>query len=562
MIIIAFSILDFKNKEAQNFDFKAGTNLIVSKGNTKGKSSLLKSMYYTLGFDVHQFPSNWNINFMYFQIEVLINNVKYNITRQKNIFRVSDVEVPLNVKEYSEWLQHKLEIKMQLANTHTKHLYEAYSSAVILPFYIDQDDSWDGGIYRNVTNTLNQYTRIPADIFKSVFNLSNYELLELQNSLTNYSKEKNTVVSTIKSLLNVLEDYRHENADVPTVSKIDKIALNKDIDRYLQMQNELNEQIVKYKMKLLNKQEMLDLQKQELSELEQLLKMNKKRYNSIETECQYCHSKLTKEQSLTRLDLSNNYFEISLLKEEIEKEVVKLTNEIIIFESQQNSIESKIDEIHRRIQNSKDLLTIDDYVKATAKKEASNELESLVDKQVLSKYNLEEKIKVLRREINKLKKEKESLREIIERDYTDLVFEIKKVLNDLNDTKLDLSELNLDELKFLEFKKISGSGMDKNKKFLAYYLIYFSLLRKYSSYIIPFCMDSFIKNEITGETAKKMFEAIEKYFFDTNQSFFSIVSENLKHLEFVDSYNKINVEGKLLVRDKYDEIALKFKFDS
>lgn len=83
MIIIAFSILDFKNKEAQNFDFKAGTNLIVSKGNTKGKSSLLKSMYYTLGFNVHQFPSNWNINFMYFQIEVLINNVKYNITRQK-----------------------------------------------------------------------------------------------------------------------------------------------------------------------------------------------------------------------------------------------------------------------------------------------------------------------------------------------------------------------------------------------------------------------------------------------------------------------------------------------
>lgn len=83
----------------------------------------------------------------------------------------------MNVKEYSEWLQHKLEIKMQLANTHTKHLYEAYSSAVILPFYIDQDDSWDGGIYRNVTNTLNQYTRIPADIFKSVFNLSNYELL-------------------------------------------------------------------------------------------------------------------------------------------------------------------------------------------------------------------------------------------------------------------------------------------------------------------------------------------------------------------------------------------------
>ncbi len=553
MIIIAFSILDFKNKEAQNFDFNKGTNLIVSNGNTKGKSSLLKSMYYTLGFDVRQFPSNWNVDSMYFQIEVLINNVRYSITRQKDIFRVSDIDVPMNVKEYSEWLQQKLEIKMQLANTRTKNLYDAYSSAVILPFYIDQDDSWDGGIYRNVTNTLNQYTRIPEDIFKSVFNLSNYELLELQNSLTNYTKEKNMIVSTIESLLKVLKDYRKENADVPTVSKIDNLALNSDINRYLQMQNELNEEIAKYKVKLLKKQEMLDMQKQELSELEQLLEMNKKRYKSIEAECQYCHSKLTTEQSLTRFNLSNNYFEISLLKEETEKEIKKLTNEIAEFELKQNIIESKIDEIHLRIQNSKNLLKIDDYVKATAKNETFKELENLVDKQVLSKNNLEEIMKLLRKKINKLKKEKKSLKEIIEQNYINLVCEIKEVLTDIN----------LVELKFLDFKKISGSGMDKNKKYLAYYLIYFSLLRKSSSYTIPFCMDSFIKNEITGQTAKKMFKAIEKYFFDTNnQSFFSIVSENLKHLELVDSYNKIKVEGKLLAKDKYDEIALKFKFDS
>jgi len=134
-----------------------------------------------------------------------------------------------------------------------------------------------------------------------------------------------------------------------------------------------------------------------------------------------------------------------------------------------------------------------------------------------------------------------------------LVFEIKKVL----------TSVNMNELKFLDFKKISGSGMDKNKKYLAYYLVYFSLLRKSSSYMFPFCMDSFIKNEITGETAREMFEAIEKYFFDTNnQSFFSIVSENLKHLEYEDNYNKIEIDGKLLSKDKYDDIALKIKFDS
>ena len=77
-------------------------------------------------------------------------------------------------------------------------------------------------------------------------------------------------------------------------------------------------------------------------------------------------------------------------------------------------------------------------------------------------------------------------------------------------------------------------------------------------------MDSFIRNEISGKSAQEMFEAIEKYFFDdNNQSFFLIVSDNnLKHLKNENNYSKIQVHGKLLSKDKYDEIALKFKFDS
>src|SRR5699024_8283643 len=107
MIIESFSILDFRTKEARTFEFQNGTNLIISNGNTEGKSSLLKSLYYTLGFDVRQFPSGWNKDDMYFQVRVNIGNQKFNITRQKNSFRVSDNDEIMNVKEYSEWLSQK-----------------------------------------------------------------------------------------------------------------------------------------------------------------------------------------------------------------------------------------------------------------------------------------------------------------------------------------------------------------------------------------------------------------------------------------------------------------------
>ncbi|MBC2242863.1 hypothetical protein HCB25_02220 [Listeria booriae] len=552
MIIKSFSIVDFKNKEAQNFCFESKTNLIVSRSNTQGKSSLLKSMYFTLGFDVRQFPSGWDINDMYFQMEVRIADSDYTITRQKDIYRVSDEVDSMSVKEYSEWLQKKLNINMKLANVYTKKLSNVYSSAFILPFYIDQDDSWDGGMYKRVSDTLNQYSGIPKNVFESVLSLSNIEIDELQNTLTNSRKEKNTAKSIINNFFKIVEEYKEENENIDGVTRIDKEALKKEIDRYLRLVNDFNEEATDYKVKLLNKQEILDMQKQELSELDQLLKMNRKRYNSIETECKFCHSQLTVEQSLTRLDLSNNEFEISLLKDEVQKEIQKLTGEIKEFKLKQIIVERKVDAINSKIQKSKELLTIDDYVKVTAKKEAINEMENLIEKQILMKHRLEETIKVLIKKIKELKSEKRELRMSLEKDYDIQISHVKSIL----------TGVNLNELKFLEFKKIEGSGMNKNKKYLAYYLVYFNLVKKYGSYKIPFCIDSFIKNEIAGDNAIEMFGAVENYFFDDNiQSFFSIVSDNLKHLKHEKDYNKVVVSGKLLSKDRYDDISLKFNFE-
>lgn len=253
MKIKTFSIIDFKNLKAANFSFGKGNNLIISDDNTQGKSSLLKSMYYALGFDVRQFPSGWNYKDMYFQLEVEIDKKNYTITRQQDTYRVNDIKDSMNVKEYSIWLQRKLNIDMRLLNTRTRELFNAYSSAIILPFYIDQDDSWDGGLYRNVSDTMNQYANIPSDIFKSIFSLSSLKLLELQNKKTVVMKEKKTVVLTIEGLTNAFKDYEKEHEDLPEVFKFDKDKLEKDIQRYLKIQNEFNDKVVKHKVKLLDR---------------------------------------------------------------------------------------------------------------------------------------------------------------------------------------------------------------------------------------------------------------------------------------------------------------------
>lgn len=542
MRIKSFSIVDYKNKEAVSYSFSNKVNLIVSSDNTMGKSSLLKSLYFNLGFKIKQFPSKWNTEDMFFQVEVTFNKKSHIISRQNNIFKIDGNADPLNEREYSDWLQEQLAIEMQLPNVRTKELYSAYSSAVILPFYVDQDDSWDGIMYRRVSDALGQYSNIPQTIFEYLFGLSDIEIQELQNSVNSAIKSLSEINSNINSLERLIEKYHKEVSEVPA---IDKDALQQEIAYYLKLLNENNEKTIKFKVKLINDREILDKQKQELAELDKLLRLNSKRYKEIQSICNYCHSNLTDEQSLTRLNLSNNKFEIQYLRDEVSRNILNLERKIENTQMDKENIMNEIDRISTNIKKSKELLTIEEYVNAKAKTIAMKEMNDFIQNELLNKSITDAEIKKLKAEIERLKKEKEILKEKITLSYNSKLNDMKTVLHDI-DTK---------ELDFLSFKKIKGSGMDKNKKYLAYYLTYMSLIDSFGVYKLPFCIDSFIKNEITTESAKQMFIAIEKYLFtNENQVFFSLVKQNKQHLNNLDEYKIIDVGNRVLSKDKYEEV--------
>jgi len=547
MIIESLKIIDYKEKTAASYNFSDGTNLIVSDGNKKGKSSLLKSIYYTLGFDIRQFPSGWNVGDKVFQLKVKFENeLSHTITRQGDMYKVDSDDTPLSSKEYSAWFQDVLGIDMKLPNTKTKELHSVYSSAVILPFYIDQDDSWDGAIYRKVSDSLGQYSDVPKGIFEYLFSISDIEVQELQNKINQYTELIKECDNAIKNLGKVLSNYMEKISDITEVPEIDKEKLNEDIKHYLGLLNTYTEKALEYRIKLVKKSEKLDFQRQDYDELSQLLKMNKKRHKDIECECKYCHSKLTQEQSLTRLGLNNNEFEIIFLKDKVFKNIENLEREVAETKLLKSEIDLKVDELNDRIKESKELLTIDEYINARAKTVAVTEMEKTVEKEKLSKIDYESKKKEKQAEKRNLLKEKADLREKVLTSFE----------NVKNKIKVTLSLSNSDDFSFLQFKKIDGSGMDKNTKYLGCYLMYFSLIEKYGVYQIPFCMDSFIKNEISGDTAEALFSAIEKYFLPLkNQVFFSMVTDNLKYLTDTKNYRTIQIEEHLLNEENYESIS-------
>lgn len=553
MIINSMIIIDMNKKSAREFVFSDNVNLIVSQGNTEGKSSVIKSIYYALGYEIKTFPRGWNIKDMYIQLQCEIDDEIYFISRKDTVFRISgkNINQTMDLKTFSNWLQDKLKIDMKLPNRRTKELYRAYASAVLLPFYIDQDNSWDGKLYIESAKNITQYSEVPTKVMEYVLGLSSNEIQAISDEINQLKKEIQESNYIIKGLDQTILEHRNLLNQAMVVSEIDKYKLKDEIEYYLSLINQYNNQATKYKVKILNKQSILNNQKQELAELNELLKMNNKQYEEIKIKCRHCHSKLTTEQSLTRLQLSNEKLHIQYYKEEIMFEIKKTEEEISRLLNINADIFKDIDRLNENIREYKKLLTIDEYIDFKSKSLALSGLENFRNQEQRNKDEKEKRKKILDKKLRDTKKVNRERKESIVDRYNLVLGNIKK----------EFSDVNMDDIKCLNFKAIDGSGIERNKQYLAYYLAYFALLKDFSIYKLPICMDSFIKNEISIKSLEEMFKVIEDYFFSENtQSFFSIIQGNIKYLKNYKSYERIDIGETILREDCYNDIKEKINF--
>ncbi|WP_436877447.1 hypothetical protein [Mammaliicoccus sciuri] len=536
-------IIDITNKEANKYIFDDKSNLIVSKKNTQGKSSLIKFIYYNLGLDIKNFPAGWDVKNMIFELEVEQDNKLYKILRYKNKYKINRGNF-INAKEYSEVLQSLLGINVLLPHKLTKNLIHAYSSAIILPFYIDQDNSWSGIPYKNTTNSINQYDKMPQRIFEYIFNLSDEDIQKLLKKKEEFKKKKSIFDEQIKVLKEYLNEefQKDEQLKNIVVEPLDVKKLEEEINNYLNLINDYNRDIRKYKLYILKYEKERQNLEIDIEELKKLLSLNKKEYKNISYKCTECNSELTKEQSLKRFDINNNILEINELKILFEEEKKKVITRLEELFDKKETIEQKSEKILSKLEDAKYSYRINDYIEAVASEKSYHRLSNNINEKTLSSENLKNNIKEVEKEIKELKKEKEERKKKLKNKYTQFYLEINLKLSNQNNNNID----------FIEFKNIDGSGMNTNKLYLSYYLTYYNLILEEGKYLIPYGVDSFLKNESSMENQKEMFKIVEDYMIKrNNQSFFSILEENLVYFSNEQEYFKVLINDRLLNSEYY-----------
>lgn len=544
LVIKSLLIVDYENKKANKFRFSDSANLIVSSTNGEGKSSLVKSIYYALGANLKSFPKGWNNSDYIFQLEVSIDDKDFLIKRHNKVISISDngrVQVFENFKEYSSWFQKKLGMNLELVSKNSDTPSLASVEALLSPMYIDQDKSWDGKLFKDSFEGLGRYkpSDFPKNVIDYYLNISDSKILDKESEKNEYSKQLDLVNGKITQIQSVYETYRSQKNVTETVPKNFE-ELKKELNFYIRETDKFSKEITEKIGELSKERIKLDILQQDLEELKKLSSKTKKRFSNIKHECVYCHSILTREQSLTRLELADNELAINVRMDEISQQIDKSERKVQEKEWAIERLEEQFYQYHERLAELKQLSNIEEYVNQNV----LSELKKLEIQENLEKTKLDSNISELKKEVIKLKKELNQRAKEIEGEYEELK----------NELSVQIGSAGITDKKFRNFDKLKGSGTNLNKDLLTFFLVYMNLIDSKSNISLPFAIDSFVKNETDEKVLEKMFSAINTKFLNLkSQTFFSVIKDNLKYID--SRVSQVNIESPLLKSEYYDRLS-------
>lgn len=544
MTIKSLLIADYENEKANKFVFSDSANLIVSSTNGEGKSSLVKSIYYALGANLKSFPKGWNADNFIFQLEVFIDGNEFLIKRHNKVISVLDnneVKLFENFAEYYLWFQEKLKMRLELVNKSSDKASLASVEALFSPMYIDQDKAWDGKLFKDSFESLGRYKSndFPKNVFDYYLGISDSQIVDKESKKNEYLRQLELVNGRIDQVQSVYKTYRTKNKITETVPK-DFKDLQKELDFYITETDKFSIKITDKTGELSKEKINLDILNQDLEELKKLSSKIQERFSEIRHECVYCHSILTRQQSLTRLELEDNELAIKSRIDSISQQIMKSKRIVQEKEEAIKQLQEQFNQYHERLTELRQLSDIDEYVNQNV----LSELKKLEIQETLEKSNLDKLIGDITKEIRMLKKELNQRAKTIEGEYEALK----------NELSILIGSTGITDKKFRNFDKLKGSGTNLNKDLLVIFLVYMNLIDSKSITSLPFAIDSFVKNETDKKVLKKMFDAINAKFLSLkSQTFFSIIRDNLKYVD--SKVNQVNIESPLLKSEYYSDLS-------
>lgn len=510
LIFKSIKIIDLAEKKATVQNFKKGLNVVTSDcndGNDRGKSLILKHIYYALGADL-KFHDSWKKNKKMVVLDFEINEKNFTIVRiDKKNFKIFNSEKKLiffseHRTELANFLNSeiwKFEIKLQ---NKEKEIVVAPPVFSYLLSYIDQD-GYSGPNFKSFEN-LGQFSGYKKNLIFCHFGIYKKEYYELKEQETNLKKIKEDKKQFHEMQKFVEKKYSTYAIDTELLEKHmenEEEEYKKEIDNIIEIKNK----IYKTQKEIANLDEINSV-------LKNYIEKNNKNINKIigGQSCLYCKSHLTFEAFINLLNLKfNNIEDVNFLYLENQSSLLKNQKILKDLKNKYNDLTSKINnyngvtEINNKIKNEGVNLVLNDLINDI------NKCNNQINEQ-------EKKIKEIKKELNSIKELEETANTFFEN-------KMKKLANKFN-LKLNYENFKKIENNFKETGSNLGIGT------IIWYVVLNEIKKELNpnSTFFPFVIDSPNNFEVDDNKKNNVIAFIDEISLNFHQLIFSHIgiSEN------------------------------------
>lgn len=152
-------IFDKEQQTARKISFNPGVNIVTSRENSVGKTSLSLMLLYSFGAKV-KFSDKWNLNNIFTKLTIQKDSKIIEIIRHKDTYSIiadgKKFFYPIQTKGYSEKLYELLGLTIKIKDKNSDTYSTAIPSLYLLPYFLSQTDMNSD---RSVFQDLNMYNK-------------------------------------------------------------------------------------------------------------------------------------------------------------------------------------------------------------------------------------------------------------------------------------------------------------------------------------------------------------------------------------------------------------------
>lgn len=493
-------LISDSKKLANQFSFQKRLNLITGKDNSIGKSTLAKSLLWSLGCDP-VFDEEWKSNDIKSILYFTINNKEYFSCRGSHSIILGAIgdkaQRYINITgDFSKDFSELVNFKMKLPNRGDGDLETPPPAYYFLPFYIDQIKSWSSPW--NSFENLGQYSNWKGPLIKYFTGYLKPEHFDIDENIYEYSEIKKEAEHKIEKFQSAVEVIVDNTVESP-------IAL--DNNDFIKIQNEINNELydlIDYQTRLYDAQvtitsNIYDLESQyalaitSANELEADYKFAVESIPTDNLECPLCGTLHDNSLPNRALLLSEKD---SLLNEanSIESKIVELNSSLNSLNDDAQFITNEIERINKKY------ITDDDAAKKELIAQVIDSISTEnVTKNIKIKIDNEDlNISKANSSIKALKKDQKNLLSTKEKEELNSSFMSKLLANieALGSTGINLSKVKSPT----DYKQLLGGGAaEAARGLLAYQLSVLQQIHGAKSCVVsPFVIDTPNQQEQAG----------------------------------------------------------------